>query len=714
MTGHFANTSWYRLAGLRPRLAGHAGIQRQDFRGQPGFVLQNRISGRFYRLSASVYHFIALMDGTRTVQELLDATSSALGEDAMTEDQVVEVLGNLYSAEVLLTDSGSDIAELSARRDRHRRARWLGRIRNPLAIKLPLFDPDRLLERLLPLGRLLFSRFGAAMWLLVVGLGVALAAIHWNEISANTTSRLLSPQNLLLLGLCYPCIKALHELGHGLATRVWGGEVHETGVMLIALMPLPYVDASNASAFPEKHRRILVGAAGILVELFLAALGLLLWLNTQPGLVHSLAFNIMLIGSVSTLLFNGNPLLRFDGYYVLSDAIGIPNLAKRSSRYLGYLAQTCLFGVDNLVSPATSPGERRWLAGYGVLAFAYRLIILVVVILFVAETYPVIGLLIAFWATLTQIVMPILKHAKFILTAPRLERCRSRAVSVSAGLLLFAAVLLVAVPVPFATMAQGVVIPPDQSELRAGSDGVIIRFIAEPDSQVTKDQPLIETGDPLLKARLDVLEARLGELAIRHSTLQINREQVKADMLQEEIKLLRADIDRTRQQVDALLIRSPISGTFLIEQPEDMPGRFLRQGERLGYVADMEHPTVRVAVPQADIGVVRTMTKDVSVRLAKQLNVSIPASISRQVPAARDRLPSPVLGSMGGGSFAVEAEDPDGVRTPEGIFEIELTLPVETDYLGERVYVRFDHGSEPLARQWQRRLRQLFLSRFNV
>jgi putative peptide zinc metalloprotease protein len=714
LTGPLSNPSWYRVAELRPRLAGHAHIQRQDFRGQVGYVLQDRITGRFYRLSESLHYFTSLMVGVRTVQELHEVTNTALGEDTLSQNHVIELLGKLYSAEVLQTDTSSDSAELFERSVRHQRTRWLGRIKNPLAIKLPLFDPDKLLQRLLPLGRLIFSRFGAWVWMMVVSLGLLLAVSHWNEISRDTSIELLSLQNLFLLGLCYPFIKALHELGHGLATRVWGGEVHETGIILMALIPLPYVDASPASAFPEKRRRMLVGAAGIMVEVFLAVLALFLWLNTEPGLVHSLAYNTMLIGGVSTLLFNGNPLLRFDGYYVLSDAIGMPNLASRSNRYLGYLIQHYLFGIGNLTSPAISPDERRWLASYGVLAWLYRLFILVAIILFVAETYPVVGLLIAFWATLSQVIMPIVKHTRFILTAPRLERHRFRAISTSTSLLLFATVFLFSVPVPLSTMAEGVVVPPDHSELRAGSDGVITRLVARPDTRVAKGDVLIETEDPFLQARLQILEARLRELTVRRSALQIDREQVKADMLEDEIDLLQADLDRTREQADSLLIRSPTDGMFLLEQPGDMPGRFVHQGDRLGYVADLEHPTVRVAIAQADIGVVRTATRKVSVRLAERVNDPLVASIDHQVPAAVNRLPSPVLGPLGGGPFAVDPKDPDGVRTTEGIFEVELTLPVEVKRLGERAYVRFDHGSEPLARQWYRRIRQLFLKRFNV
>src|SRR5260370_20248483 len=142
--------------------------------------------------------------------------------------------------------------------------------------------------------------------------------------------------------------------------------------MLLVFLPVPYVDASSSAAFPEKWRRALVGAAGIIVELVLASLALFVWLDVEEGLLRAFTYNVMLIGGVSTILFNGNPLLRFDGYYVLADLLEIPNLADRAKRFINYLIIRNLFGVKGASSPATSPGEPFWFILYGVSAFFYR------------------------------------------------------------------------------------------------------------------------------------------------------------------------------------------------------------------------------------------------------------------------------------------------------------------------------------------------------
>ena len=156
------------------------------------------------------------------------------------------------------------------------------------------------------------------------GTAVLLAAIHWHDLTEDFMDRVLVPHNLLLLWLVFPVLKTLHEFGHAFATKVYGGEVHEMGVLLLVFTPCPYVDASAASAFRTKWHRIIVGAAGMIVELFLASLALFVWLNVEPGVVRAVTYNVMVIAGISTVLFNGNPLLRYDGYYIFADYLEIP------------------------------------------------------------------------------------------------------------------------------------------------------------------------------------------------------------------------------------------------------------------------------------------------------------------------------------------------------------------------------------------------------
>jgi putative peptide zinc metalloprotease protein len=362
MSDSLLSSSWYRVAQLKPRRSGPTQLHRHHYRGQRWYVLQNQATGRCQLLTPSAHLLIGLMDGKRTTQEIWDEAARQLGDDGPTQDETIRLLGMLYFADSLSCDVSPDTAETFRRCQRRDASEKRRRMLQPLSLRLPLFDPDAFLGRWVGFVRPLFSVYGALAWCVVVGAALVLGASHWTELTQDAGSRLLSGQSLLLLWIAYPCVKALHELGHGFAAKVWGAEVHEMGIMFLVLMPVPYVDASAANVFPDKRKRMVVSAAGILVEMLLAALALLVWLAVEPGFVRSVAYSVIWISGASTLLFNANPLLRFDGYFVLSDWIEIPNLGARSNQYLGYLVQRVsrLSGAAKCVraEPGPLPGQR--------------------------------------------------------------------------------------------------------------------------------------------------------------------------------------------------------------------------------------------------------------------------------------------------------------------------------------------------------------------
>lgn len=707
--------SWYRVAELKPRLRGHVQIRRHHYREELWYVLQDPASGRHHRFDPCAHFLISLMDGARSVQSIWDSAIAELGDDAPTQDETIRLLSQLHAADVLQCNVPPDTFEIFRRQDRQQRMKWKQRLWNPLALRFPLVDPDRFLARWLWLVRPLFGWVGAITWLTLVTTALVLIGVHWQELSSNSVERILATQNMLLLFLIYPVVKALHELGHAFATKVWGGEVHEMGITLLVLMPIPYVDASSASAFRDKRQRMLVGAAGMIVELFLASLALFVWLSVEPGTVRDIAYNVMLIGGISTILFNANPLLRFDGYYIFADAIDIPNLAGRSQKHIGYLLLRYVFGVDDATSPAMARGERTWFVVYGVAAFAYRMAIMFVIIVFIAAKFFVIGVLLAIWAIITQIIVPVAKHVTFLFTNPRIGRQRVRALTTSGSTLAAVLVVILFLPVPSWTRAEGVVWLPEESYVRAGTDGFIRRVVADPDSPVQIGEPLIECEDPFLSATVNVLESRLRERQARYNASRVS-DIAQAEMMKEEIAAVEAELSQTRERAAELVIRAPTDGKFVVPGMQDLPGRFIEQGQLIAYVLDHPLRTVRVVVSQADADLVRRQTQAVELRLAERLAEIIPATMQSEVPAATYRLPSKTLGSMGGGRIPVDPRDEEGVRTLDTIFQFDVTLPshMRAAQVGGRAYVRFDHGSEPLAKQWYRALRQLFLSHFHV
>lgn len=715
MSDALFSPSWYRVASLKPRIRAHALIHRHAYRDKVWFVLQDHAAGRSHRFSPAAHHFVGLMDGERTVQQLWEATSARLGDAAPTQEEVIRLLGQLHSADALLCDVPPDGMEVFRRHQRHERMKWRQRLWTPLALRFPLIDPDRFLERTLPYVRPLFGWFGLLLWLSVVGTGVVLAATHWTDLTKDVVDRILAPQNLVLLWLVYPVVKALHELGHAYATKKWGGEVHEIGIMLLVLTPVPYVDASAAWGFRDKRKRMVVGAAGILTELFLGALALFVWLSVEPGAVRSVAYNVMLISGISTLLFNGNPLLRFDGYYVLADAIEIPNLGTRSNKFLGYLFQRYVCSVKDADNPAESPGERAWMVVYGIAAFLYRIFIMFVIITFIAGKFFVIGVLLAIWAIATQIVTPIGKSISFLATSPGLRRQRGRVVGTSVLVVLAVLGLIFVVPAPSWTRAEGVIWVPEEAQVRAGTEGFVERLLAPVDSNVVLGQPLIEARDPFLLTRVALLQAQLRELSAQYDAL-VREDRVQAAMVREEMASVEANLERAREREAELILRSPANGRFIAPNAVDLPGRYVTKGQLVAYVVEPKELTARVAVGQDDIAQVRQRTRGVEVMLAGWDARPLPAHIRREVPGASRQLPTAALGTAGGGNFAVDPRDSEGVTALGRVFQLELALPseVRSSYLGARVFVRFDLGYEPVGFQIYRAFRQLLLRQFDV
>jgi putative peptide zinc metalloprotease protein len=705
---------WYRIAGLRPRLRAHARIDRQYQRDQLWYVLEDRSSGRQYRFTPAAHDLLGAMDGEATVQQIWDRAVERRRQEAPTQEEVLRLLGMLHGLDLIQCEVAPDITELFGRFESQQKQATMQRWSSPLSMKVSLFDPDRLLARLLPLLERMFSSGGFAIWSLLVITGLFTGLQHWSDLSENVIDRVLSPGNLLLLSLIYPCVKLAHEFGHAAATKVWGGEVHDMGALFIAFLPMPYVDCSAASMFRHRRQRAIVGAAGMMVELALAAVAMLLWVNVEPGLLRAAAFNVILIAGISTVLVNGNPLLRFDAYYILADLIGIPNLGTRANRYIGYLCQRYLFAVEGLESPVTAPGERVWFLGYGVISYFYRTAITVSLVWFIAGKYFVVGVVLAIWAAIGQLGRPLWRIIAFVFASPQLAPQRLRAGTITGAAIAVPVLAVFGMSMPLTTIAEGVVWMPEGTELRTGADATVTRLNVRDGDFVRAGDVLLESEDPYLGSQIRLYAAQARKVRAQLSAAVGNR--VEMELARQKLEHAEAELARARERVADLIVRAPRAGRVVIPRSEDLVGKHFRQGEVVGYVLGDAPPTLRVVVAQERADLVRVRTERIFVRAASEPSKILRASLQRAVPGATDTLPSAALGSRGGGSFAVKPDDANGTALLQPAFQFDLELPFDAGEarIGERMFVRFDHGSETLGQQWYRQLRQLFLGKFEV
>jgi len=712
--------SWHKVANAKPRMSNHVQVERHFYREQPWYVLYDKASGRCHRFTSAVYRLLCLMNGERTLQQILDRLQ--LEEQPPSKDDVLQALGQLQVAELLHGDIVPGIKVLEERQQNWKKLRLRQRYGSPFSIRFALWDPDAFLQRFLPSLRLFFSPWFFVFWLGMVGYGIMLAAQNWALLTRDIADHVLAPDNLIIMLLLFPVIKLLHELGHAFTTRRWGGEVHELGILILVFMPLPYVEASSASAFPDKRARILVSAAGIMVELFIAALAMLLWVSVEPGMVRAMAYNVMFISSISTLLFNANPLLRFDGYYLLADAIEMPNLISRSNRYLGYLFQRFLLNVKELSSPAESRGEAGWLLFYSIAAFFYRLFISAVIILFVASKFFIVGVLVAIWAVYLFLISPMIRHIRYLLTHSVLKRRKLRLIFVLGSLFSILGYGLFWLPVPFWSNVEGVIWPPEQSQVRVEASGFCHELLVRPGESVAIGDKLMRLKDEVLETQYQVLHYQLAELEAKYRyTVFGQKDRVSARLLREQIKTVEADLAKHEEQLKRLMVRSTQVGRIYIPHYDQLLGRFLQQGELVAYVVEPPVNIIQAVVQQEDIALVRRDLVQqkkvlVEVRLAEHLERVYPAVIKQAVPEASKYLPSRALGTSGGGSIPLDPSDKDGLQAYEAVFQFEIHLlnEVPVTGIGGRAYLRFYHDKEPLASQWYRSIRQLFLRRFEI
>ncbi|MEO0465133.1 MAG: site-2 protease family protein [Pseudomonadota bacterium] len=716
MSKSFHSPYWYRVKDKRPRLRNHVRFYRTEYRGQIWYVLQDRSSGRFHRFTGASYFIASMLDGTRTLEEVWHIACDALSEeDALTQDEVLQLLSQLHNADVLYADGAPDIEEMVERGRKQRFKKRMMSVLNPLALRIPLLDPEGFLKLTMPLVRPLLSVFGLVAYLGLLIYGGTLAVIHWDGLTDNILDRVLSAESLLLLLITYPVVKAIHELGHAYAITRWGGEVHEIGIMFLIFMPVPYVDASDSLSFPSKWKRAFVASAGILVELGLAAIAMIVWVNAEPGLVRAFAFNTMLIGGASTLFFNGNPLLRFDGYYVLSDLLEIPNLGQRSNRYIGYLVQRYLLDIKDAKNPAHAPGEPAWFVTYGVLAFLYRIFITIAIIMLVSSMFFSLGIILALWSVVLMFGVPISKQIWFLIASPKLRDRRARAIGMVTGTLGLAGAALLFIPLPYSTVAEGVVWVPGDGAVHAGGEGVVADILVEQGEEVQPGQALVEMEDPLLTARVALLEATVAETTLRRDSFVV-QDPAAARIAASELEHAMADLELARARQSALTIRAAVPGRIAFIETTDLPGRHITRGALIGYISEFRDPVIRVVVSEGDADFVRQRTNDIDIRFISSPAQSYDAQIIREVPALEASLPSLALATQGGGRIVLDPNDSSRLRTLQNLLHLDLHLEASHGFetIGERAFVRFSHDPTSLAERVYRRVRQVFLRQFNI
>ncbi|MDG1494472.1 MAG: hypothetical protein P8Q91_01225 [Porticoccaceae bacterium] len=712
MSANLFSSDWYRISTLKPNVRDHITVHAHRYRGKRWYMLEDHITGQVRRLTPQSYLIFGLMNGRRTVEDLWVLSSERLGEEMPTHEEMLQLLASLYQGNLIRMEASGDIEELFKRGSDAKRKKWLGKLKSPLSIQIPIIDPNRFLTRTLKYVQPLFSKVSLALYCLFMVYALFLIGQNWDALTKNIADRVLAADNLLLMWLIYPIVKLLHELGHGYCLKRNGGEVHELGIMLLVFLPMPYVDASAATAFADKKQRMLVGMAGILVELFLAAVAVLVWVNSESGLVNSIAFNLIFIVGISTILVNGNPLLRYDGYYVLSDFLETPNLGQRANQYWGWLSKRVLFGARGFQSPAYDKREALWLFGYGVSALIYRLALMISIILFVAQQYFAIGVLLAIWSLTGTFIWPnlkILKNAWNDRDAGPKGRSPKMVIPVVAVFFIFSLAIL---PLPLSTSVEGVMHLKDDRRVLGGENCFIDRLHQTVGAQVDVGDLLVSCQNPRLQASKKTLAKQYAEVIAQRQGVWDDPVRIK--IFDEEIARLEDEIKENRMQLDALNIYAVKQGKWWVTNADDLVGKFISRGELIGYVISDQQVSVLGMIPESEIDLVRTKIDDVLVMKSSNIYSTLKPASWKVYPSATKDVVSAVLSEAGGGAVVMDPSENKPISVKR-YFLIDLAFEVlPSPNVDERLLIKFVHPPEPIIYRTYRLVRRTFLTYFNV
>ena len=693
-------TQWDAVADLTPaRLPGVEFVE-QDVRGELWLFTHNNVTGQHARINAMARRVVLDLDGVATVQIILEN----LADDCDVEEREAIAASLIALSQLGMISLGDEHSNLRIQhRVKELNTQKVSSWHNPLAIRIPLLDPDKCLDRLTASCKPLLSRW--LLWLAAAFLlsSVGVAALNISDILKQIAVVANTPQQWWQLLIVYPVLKVAHEFAHAIAIKRFGGSVHEAGITVLVLMPVPYVDATDIWRFRSRFKRMLVSASGMIAEGALASIGLIIWLSVEPGLLADLGFAIALTGSVSTIVLNANPLLKFDGYQILQDALDMPNLAPRSSRYIIYLCRRYILGVQSLRSPVTGRGERRWLCFYGLSAGIYRWLITLSIALYLASRYPVLGSVLAAFALYQLGIKPILNTANYLRSSDELNATRPRAVLTTVGLVAAVAGVIFLVPVPTHTRAEGVIDVSNQAQLFAPQTGELAEVFVAQGESVEVGEPILRVKDLVLTTRAVVLESELDVLTLQYQAALIN-EPVAAPSLRQDMKDTRNAINQISESLSELIVRASVSGIVSLNSEYSRVGEYITAGSSLGHVVNSKDLRVKAVVRQRDISRVEEGVRSITIRLAERFEESLEGVLSQQTPAANRLLPSQALAGRGYGGIPVASSQNQGWQTIDPVFHLEIDLPEDTSAvgIGGRAFVTLEHRPKSIGiRSWR-------------
>ncbi len=585
---------------------------------RPTFVIKDPVSLSYSQLDDRQRFALARMDGQHTLEQIQQEFEKEFRPQRLPLEELEAFASQLIQGGLVETVTGATGRRLYEHQQRQQwRERWQ-RWLNIFYIKVPLLEPDRLLDRLRLLGQLLFHPLAVAGVFVLALMAVGLIVTHWADFVNRlpTHAEFFTWHNVWYVWLALGLVKVCHELGHGLCCRRVGGHVRETGLALLCFFPTLYCDVTDIWMIPDRRKRLAVSAAGVYVELLIAAVATFLWWGTSPAtFLHNLCFSLVLVCSVHTVLINANPLMRYDGYFILSDWTAMPNLAARAGQQL---RQTLLhwFGAGELCSGPAEP-QRGWLTLYGAASLIYRCVVLggflYLIYVFLKEHHlQWLGFSLVLVFALTVVTTPLHATARTLWRLGRLPDMSRRRLWITLGLVAIVTVMVSVVPWPVRVRGLAlvqveptgrfvVVVPRpggflDQLLVRDGQkvrQGDVLAILKNPDLDIANQ---LNDADQALRYK------EQQALALQRATLpSLLAPSVRTyGEIDHELLALVRDKETLKAQRDALILRAAGDGVVMGLPNWEVKGKWLKEGMELCAIGDRGSMRVVVLVEAAD------------------------------------------------------------------------------------------------------------------
>jgi putative peptide zinc metalloprotease protein len=608
---------------VRLRIRTDLAIAPQKYEGKTYYVVKDPVSLRYYRFEEQEHFIINMMTGAHTLDETQKEFELRFRPKRLTLEDLEGFAQQLLKAGLAHNESPRAGAQLYDRRKKRRRSEWLQALTNILYIKIPIYDPDKLLTAMLPYLRWIFTSWFFALSVAVMLAAVMLVATHFDAFRDKLPAyhEFFQVKTVMYLWAALGVVKVIHEFGHGLSCKAFGGEVHEMGALFLCLSPCLYCNVSDAWTLPNKWRRIIISFAGIYVELIIAAIATFVWWNTpaQP-FVNNLALSLMVVCSVSTIVFNANPLMRFDGYYVVADWLEIPNLRDRSNRFLKNACLEHCMGVEVQPEPYMSTGRKVLFVVFAVTSYIYRWVVTFSILVFLARflkpyKLEAVSAILFFAAAGSMTGWPLWRLGKNLHKRGRLPDMKPRRVTASACALAAVVLVFFLLPVPVSRVRQTALVQLDPDAIEKvfvpipNQEGAILERLFVRDGQEIEANAIlaefrsIDLENQLEDARAqkDIKEVQVAALHQEQRDSSNPGERVRLDT---EAAVAKSEGERSRRQIGtyesaikSLTLRAKRSGVVMTSPRVDAIGKMWEKDQSTPFCSIGDPKRLRVLMP---------------------------------------------------------------------------------------------------------------------